>query len=65
MTEKNWKNWEGKKIYLRLRNGRIYSGNIRKVETADYPIIFIHIIDKFGLDVVIVSSEIVEIREEK
>ncbi len=63
--EKNWKNWENKKVFLRLRTGRIYTGLIQKIDTSSKPIIFIHVIDKFGMNVIIVSSEIAEIREEE
>jgi hypothetical protein len=59
----NWKNWQSKKAYIRLKSGRVYTADVRKVDDSDKPIIFLHLVDKFGLDVIIVSSEIIEIRE--
>jgi hypothetical protein len=60
-----WAKWEGKKAYLILRSGRRYTGQIKKVDESDKPIIFLHLIDKFGLDIIVSSSEISEIREVK
>ncbi len=60
-----WKEWNGKKIFVKLRDGGVYSGNVIDVDDTAKPIIFITIIDKFGDKVAIVNSEIVKIVEER
>ena len=59
-----WKRYDGKKVFLRLRNGRVYSGVVQSVENNPNGLTWITIIDKFGKPVTIVNSEIVEIKEE-
>ena len=59
-----WKRWCGKKIFLRLKNGRVYSGVVTSVDDTSNNLIFINIQDKFDKPVTIVHSEIVEIKEE-
>ncbi len=60
-----WKEWKGKHIFVKLRSGGVYSGDVVDVDTSNPNIIFISIIDKFGLKVTIVHSEIVKIKEEE
>lgn len=60
----NWKELEGKRVYLRLKNGRIYSGSIDSIDQTSKPLIFIHLTDKFGYKIILLSSEILELREE-
>ena len=60
-----WKEWNGKRIFLKLRDGGVYSGNVIDVDDSSKPIIFITIIDKFGDKVTVVNSEIVKIKEER
>ena len=60
----DWKDWNGKKIFVRTRNGKVYSGKIISVDDRSPPTIFITLIDKFNKNVMLVNSEIVEIKEE-
>ncbi len=59
-----WKRFDGCKVFIRLRNGRVYSGVVNSVDDSSAPLIFITIEDKFGKPVTIAHSEIVEIKEE-
>lgn len=65
MNKMNWRELEGKRVYLRLKNGRIYSGIVKEIDERSPPLVFISIIDKFSNLVVFVNSEVLEIREEK
>lgn len=65
MTSELWKRWEGKRIHLILKNNRKYTGDVVNVNTDDNPIVFIDLIDKFGSNVTVLASEIVEIREDR
>lgn len=56
--------WIGKKVFLRLRNNKVYSGNVLQVDSSSQPIIFITIKDKFSMLVTFPHSEILEIKEE-
>ena len=61
-----WKEWIGKRIFVRLMNGSIFSGDV--IEVDDYsakPLVWITIIDKFKKRVVFVHSQILEIKEER
>lgn len=60
-----WKEWNGKRIFVKLRDGGVYSGNVIDVDVEAKPIIFITLIDKFGDKVSIVSTEIIKIVEER
>ena len=60
-----WNRYDGKKVFLRLKNGRVYSGIVQNINSDDYPIVFITIKDKFNFIVTIVTSEILEIKEEE
>lgn len=60
----DWKEWNGKRIFVKLKDGAVYSGNVTDVDDSNKPIIFISLIDKFGQKVSIVSSEIIKIKEE-
>lgn len=57
--------WNGKHVFIRLKNGRVYSGTIIEVDTSAKPLIFISIIDKFGKNVMICQSEIDVMQEEE
>lgn len=64
--EEGWKFWEGKKVFLILKNKRQYSGTVLEVEhSPTSPIFFITLLDKFGNRVSFVQSEIELIEEEK
>lgn len=60
-----WKGWEGKKVFIRTKHDKVYSGNIKSIDESSPPLVFIYLIDKFGENVMIVHSEIVEIKEER
>lgn len=59
-----WKEWSGKKIFVKLRDGGVYSGKVIDVDESSKPLIFISITDKYGEKVTIVHSEIIKIKEE-
>jgi len=62
--EEGWKYWEGKEVYIVLKNKRTYSGKVIEVEDSNNNLIWITIIDKFGNRVGFVNSEIEMIQEE-
>ena len=59
-----WKEWIGKRIFVKLNGGGIYSGEVIDIDEDLKPLIFITIIDKFGERVQFVNSEILKIKEE-
>lgn len=59
-----WKKWEGRKVFLRLKNTRVYSGIVIEVEESSIGF-FISIKDKYNNSVMIADSEIAEIKEEQ
>jgi len=59
-----WKEWMGKKIFVKLQGGGIYSGEVIDIDEDLKPLIFITIIDKFGERVQFVNSEILKLKEE-
>ena len=60
-----WKNWIGKKVFLRLRGGKVYSGIVKEVSDENEGACFFKIKDKFDMDVMFLTSEILEIKEER
>ena len=56
--------WTGKKVFLRLRVGKVYSGVVQVIDIACPPLVFITIRDKFNNLVTVVHSEITEFKEE-
>ena len=60
-----FKQYEGKKIYVSLNNGRFYSGIVKEINDEGSGLVFISIIDKFGSFVTFSSKEILLIQEEK
>jgi hypothetical protein len=58
-----WQKWMGKKIFLRTRINRAYSGNVIEVDDKTTTV-FLTIIDKYGKNCTLAVSEIVEIKEE-
>lgn len=57
--------WIGKRIFVQLKTGAVYSGNVIDVDCKSPPLVFISITDKFGNKVTFVHSEIIKIQEEK
>lgn len=59
-----WENYVGKKVFLRTKNNRIYIGVVKVVDSSTPPLHFLHILTKDNYSVMVVHSEIVEIKEE-
>ena len=61
-----WLGWLDKKVFLRLKTGKVFSGKIIEVDESDSEngIIFLTILDKFDKKITFVISEILEIKEE-
>lgn len=64
MEGMEWKEWEGKHVFLRTKHNKVYTGTIKIIDEQAKPIIFIHLKDKYGLPVMFASSEIIELKEE-
>ena len=65
MEENIWKSYEGKKIFVQLKTGRVYSGKVINVDESSKPLIFITIIDIKQHQVTFVQSEIVSLQVEE
>ncbi len=59
-----WKEWIGKRIFVQLQSGGVYTGEVIDVDDSAHPIVFLTINDKFGEKVTFVQSEIIKIKEE-
>ena len=59
-----WKYWEGKKVYIILKNKRNYSGIVLEVE-VNPPLAWITILDKFNKRIGFSTEEIEVIQEER
>lgn len=60
-----WKEYEGKNVFIILKNNRKYSGKIIDVDIRTSPqLIWITIIDKFNHRITFVHTEIEVIEEE-
>ncbi len=60
-----WKYWEGKKVFIILKNKRTYQGEVLEIEVdPNSPLVWIVIKDKFGKRVQFVNSEVDVIQEE-
>lgn len=58
-----WKSWEGKKVFIILKNKRTYTGQVLEVE-GNYPLCWITINDKFNKRIGFSTEEIEVIQEE-
>jgi len=59
----DWTDWMGKRIFVRLKTGKVFSGKVVDVSAGDPKApIFIKIIDKFNEPVVFIVSDITEIK---
>lgn len=59
-----WKKYNGRKVFLRTKNNRVYSGVVTEIDDSDKQIVFLTILDSKGFNVTFAVSEIVEIKEE-
>jgi hypothetical protein len=60
----SWMYFEGKKVFIILKNRRQYSGVVQKIENAGNGLVFVTLIDKFGKRVVFTTGEISNMEEE-
>mgnify|MGYP001126324280 CR=1 FL=1 len=58
-----WKYWEGKKVFIILKNYRHYSGIVDSVDITKINV-WINLIDKFGKKVIFNAVEIDVMQEE-
>jgi len=67
MTDRqdSWKVFEGKKVFIILNNNNQYNGEITLIENSGNGLIFIHLTDKFGKNVIFTSGEIKLIQEKE
>lgn len=63
MDGEKWKRWNGKKVFIILKNKRNYAGVIQDVETTEH-LVWISLIDKFGNEVMFSVDEIDVMEEE-
>jgi hypothetical protein len=63
--ESNWNDWIGKKAHIILNNNYEYNCQIVSVEDRNNGLIFINIIDKFGMKITFASGEIKFIEEKE
>jgi hypothetical protein len=61
----DWKDWNGKHIFVKLKTGGVYTGEVIEVDDTGGGLIFIVLKDKFGKLVSFVTTEIVKIVEEE
>ena len=57
-----WEDWNGKRIFVKLRDGGCYTGDVIDVDVGQ--ISFLTIIDKFQKKVTFATSEITKIVDE-
>ena len=60
----DWNKWNGKRIFVQLKTGAVYSGVVEEVADVGDGHIFISITDKFGQWITFVVNEIIKIKEE-
>ena len=60
-----WKKFEGKKVFVILKNKRNYSGEVVEVSDEKNGLSFLTILDKFNQYVTFVNSEIEVLQEER
>jgi len=61
----DWKYWNERKVFVKLKTGAVYSGVVIDVDTSDGILFWITMIDKKGERVTFIHSEIVKIKEEE
>ena len=60
-----WSYYVKKKVYIILKNKRVYSGIIDSVENVGNEIFWISFIDKYGMKITISTGEVDVVEEEK
>lgn len=60
----DWNHWNGKRIFVQLKTGAVYSGIVVEVSDIGGGIVFMSIKDKFNQWVTFVVNEIIKIKEE-
>lgn len=59
-----WKALNGKKVFIKLRDGGVYNGLVLEVDdSSTNKLIWLTILDKYNKRVTIVTSEIIKIEE--
>jgi len=56
----DWKDWKGKKIFVKLKSGSVYSGIVENVDD-----VFIYLLDKYNIPVTFAILDIIKITEDK
>lgn len=59
-----WDKYEGRKVFLRTNKDRTYYGVVKEIVDAGDGVIFISIVRYDGMWTTVLTSEIVEIKEE-
>lgn len=59
-----WKNWMGKRVFVKLKDGSVYNGLITDVNTSTNILVWITLVDKYNEEVVFVQSEIIKMVDE-
>lgn len=61
-----WKEWQGKKVYIETNSGRRYTGKVIDIDVSkDLKLIWITILSSQGNKITFIHSEINLIQEEK
>jgi len=60
-----WVEWIGKRIFVKLKSGDVYSGIVLNIENDGEDNTYLSMIDKFNAKVMFLTSEIIKIREEE
>ena len=59
-----WGEWNGKRIFVKLKDNSVYTGDVLSVDDANSPVQFMNIRDKFGELVCFPVDSIIKIVEE-
>lgn len=60
-----WLDWFGMHIFVQLKSGGYYTGDVIDVDEKSKPLVFITILDKFNKQVMFEVSEIKKIVQEE
>ena len=60
-----WTEWIGKRIFVKLKSGDVYSGIVTDIENDGNDDFYLSMIDKYNAKVIFLTSEIIKIREEE